>query len=72
MKEKFVLIIESLHEANRGEQDNVSHVVKEHCNYCFAFFVQVVGGAGDVGRGEFCVFGHLSGIISYLLLQVIK
>jgi hypothetical protein len=27
MKEKFVLIIESFHVADRGQQDNVSHMV---------------------------------------------
>ena len=41
MKEKFVLVIETLHEADRGEQDNVSHVVKERCNYCFAFLYRL-------------------------------
>jgi len=41
MKEKFVLVIESIHVADIGEQDNVSHVVKEHCNYCFAFLYRL-------------------------------
>jgi len=41
MKEKFVLVIESVHAADKGEQDNVSHVVKESCNYCFAFLYRL-------------------------------
>lgn len=34
------------------------------------FFVQVVGGVGDVERSEFHMFGRLSDIINYLVQMI--